>query len=131
MIEETNLEKLDKKIETWKNKLIDLSRRNRLLNFRPTKVTTIKIIDEIPSEVFKSMVSENKSFHFLPKENDDLIENNQKDDEILITEFFEYETEELEDKHTDLNLQTNLTEEQLGKNLKRIQFRANLLMVEQ
>lgn len=131
MIEETNLEKLDKKIETWKNKLIDLSRRNRLLNFRPTKVTTIKIIDEIPSEVFKSMVSENKSFHFLPKEKDDLIENNQTDDETLITEFFEYETEKLEDKHTDLNLQTNLTEEQLGKNLKRIQFRANQLMEEQ
>ncbi len=131
MIEETNLEKLDKKIETWKNKLIDLSRRNRLLNFKPTKVTTIKIIDEIPSEVFKSMVSENKSFNFLPKEKNDLIENNQKDDEILITEFFEYETEELEDKHTDLNLQTNLTEEQLGKNLKRIQFRANQLMEEQ
>lgn len=131
MIEETNLEKLNKKIETWKNKLIDLSRRNRLLNFRPTKVTTIKIIDEIPSEVFKSMVSENKSFHFLQKEKDDSIENNQSDDEILITEFFEYETEELEDKHTDLNLQTNLTEEQLGKNLKRIHFRANQLMEEQ
>ena len=68
MPERTDKEILEYKIETWKNKLIDLSRRNRLLNFRPTKVTTIKVVDEIPSEIFKSMVIENNSFHFLPKE---------------------------------------------------------------
>jgi len=51
MPDKTDKEILEHKIETWKNKLIDLSRRNRLLNFRPTKVTTIKVVDELPSEV--------------------------------------------------------------------------------
>ena len=58
MPERTDKEILEYKIETWKNKLIDLSRRNRLLNFKPTKVTTIKVVDELPSEIFKSMVIE-------------------------------------------------------------------------
>lgn len=130
----TEKEILEQKIEAWKNKLIDLSRRNRLLNFRPTKVTTIKIIDELPSEIFKSMVVENNSFHFQSKEEktDGLF--NKKDslqnDEIE-SEFYEYAVEGLEEKHTDLDLQTNLTNEKLQKNLKRIQFRANQLMEEQ
>ncbi len=56
MTERMVKEILEQKIEAWKNKLIDLSRRNPLLNFKATKVTTIKIIDELPTEVFKSMV---------------------------------------------------------------------------
>ncbi|MCK4448373.1 MAG: DUF4011 domain-containing protein, partial [Candidatus Marinimicrobia bacterium] len=132
MIEQNNTDILDKKIEDWKNKLIDLSRRNRLLNFRPTKATTIKIIDEIPSEVFKSMVVDNNSFHFLSIETDDLTEQDQIElDGKLDIEFFEYDSEKLQNKHTDLNLQTNLTEERLQRNLKRIHFRANQLMEEQ
>ncbi|WP_457559109.1 DUF4011 domain-containing protein [Candidatus Harpocratesius sp.] len=134
MPERTEKEILEYKIETWKNKLIDLSKRNRLLNFRPTKVTTIKIIDEIPSEIFKSMVNENNSFHFLPKEEETkelFDENDNPNDENHSKEFYEYDDENLEEKHTDLNLQTNLESQRLQKNLKRIQFRANQLMEEQ
>ncbi|MBC8174762.1 MAG: DUF3320 domain-containing protein [Candidatus Marinimicrobia bacterium] len=130
----TEKEILEQKIEVWKNKLIDLSRRNRLLNFKPTKVTTIKIVDELPLEVFKSIVVENNSFHFLPKDEDtdelfDDKETAHNEDQKI--EFYEYDVEVLEEKHTDLNLQTNLTNERLQKNLKRIQFRANQLMEEQ
>jgi superfamily I DNA and/or RNA helicase/very-short-patch-repair endonuclease len=134
MPEKVDKKILEKKIEAWKNKLIDLSRRNRLLNFRTTKVTTLKIIDELPSEVFKSMVVENNSFHFLPKEEDtkELFKDNESTQiNEQESEFHEYTIEELEEKHTDSNLQTNLTNERLLKNLKRIQFRANQLMEEQ
>ncbi|MBL7087154.1 MAG: DUF3320 domain-containing protein [Candidatus Cloacimonetes bacterium] len=134
MPERTDKEILEYKIETWKNKLIDLSRRNRLLNFRPTKVTTIKVVDEIPSEIFKSMVVENNSFHFLTKEGEteELFDENEKQkDETHSKDFYEYDDENLEEKHSDLNLQTNLEPERLQKNLKRIQFRANQLMEEQ
>jgi very-short-patch-repair endonuclease len=134
MPEKTNKEILEYKIETWKNKLIDLSRRNRLLNFKPTKVTTIKVVDEIPSEIFRSMVIENNSFHFIPKnvkieEFFDVIETQK--DETPSKDFYEYDNESLKEKHTDLNLQTTLEPERLQKNLKRIQFRANQLMEEQ
>jgi len=131
MLEKTDKEKLEYKIKTWKNKLIDLSRRNRLLNFKPTEVTTIKVVDEKPSEIFKSMVIENNSFHFLPKEEEteELFDNEYLKVEIQEKEFYEYGN--LEGKHTDLNLQTNLESQRLQKNLKRIQFRANQLMEEQ
>lgn len=132
MLEQKDKEILDKKIEDWKNKLIDLSRRNRLLNFKPTKVTTIKIIDELPSEIFKSLVIDNKSFHFLTKREDDLLENyRQINRDESDEEFYTYDSNVLEDKHIDLNLQTNLPEENLHKNLKRIHFRSNQLMEEQ
>lgn len=134
MPERTDKEILEYKIETWKNKLIDLSRRNRLLNFKPTKVTTIKVVDELPSEIFKSMVIEHNSFHFLPKEeeSEELFDEIEKQkDETTSKDFYEYENKSLEEKHTDLNLQTNLEPQRLQKNLKRIQFRANQLMEEQ
>jgi len=122
----------EKKITDWKNKLIDVSRRNRLLNFKPTKVTTIKILDKSPSDIFKSLVVNKESFHFLPREKQLSIfddENEQIDE--YDTEFSEYKYDELEEKHTDLSLQTNLTQEKLQRNLKRIQFKATQLMEEQ
>lgn len=130
MVEPNKEEVLDRKIATWKNKLIDLSRRNRLLNFRPTKVSTIKIIDEIPSEVFRSLVIESKSFHFLAKEEEDLLNHEEEVEEQEI-EFNLYALEELEAKYTDLNLQTDLSEKRLQKKMKNIYFRANQLMEEQ
>ena len=48
-------------IANWKRKLLDLSRRNRALNFKPTKVSTIAIVDEQPAEVFRRMYLERVS----------------------------------------------------------------------
>ena len=50
---------IEKRISIWKEKLIDLSKRNRLLNFKQTKGSTLKIIDEIPPEIFKSLYCKN------------------------------------------------------------------------
>jgi very-short-patch-repair endonuclease len=134
MPEITDKKILEQKIEAWKNKLIDLSRRNRLLNFKPTKVTTIEVVDELPSEIYKSMVVENNSFHFISNDENSEDLFNGRENKYISTqdnEFHEYAVEELEEKHTDLNLQTNLTNERLQKNLKRIHFKANQLMEEQ
>lgn len=35
---------IDKKVEAWKNKLLDLGKRNRLLNYRETKRSSLKIL---------------------------------------------------------------------------------------
>jgi len=43
-------------IAQWKTKLIDVSKRNRALNVKPTPVTTVRIIDEYPPQVFKQVV---------------------------------------------------------------------------
>src|SRR5215467_9448471 len=51
-------------IENWKRKLLDISKRNRALNFRPNKVTTITILDEQPAEVFRQLYIRGKSMRF-------------------------------------------------------------------
>jgi hypothetical protein len=66
---------VEERIKRWKQKLIDLSKRNRLLNFRPTKVTTIRIVDEIPSEVYRLIAIDNISMGFVP------VASDEKDDE--------------------------------------------------
>ena len=48
-------------------KLLDLSRRNTLLNFRESR-RTIRIIDELPNETFRLLVLEGKAMEFSPYE---------------------------------------------------------------
>src|SRR3954466_13172772 len=52
-------------IDNWKRKLLDLSRRNRLLNFRVNKVSTITVVDELPAEVFRTLYLREKGMRFL------------------------------------------------------------------
>jgi hypothetical protein len=42
-------------IDRWKRQLLDVSKRNRALNFKMSKVSTIAIIDEQPAEVFRQL----------------------------------------------------------------------------
>src|SRR6267143_6666648 len=48
-------ERVRMSIENWKRKLLDLTKRNRALNFRMNKVSTIAIVDEQPPEVFRQL----------------------------------------------------------------------------
>jgi uncharacterized protein DUF4011 len=51
-------------IETWKRKLLDLTRRNRALHFRPARVSTVTIVDEQPAEVFRQLYLREKAMRF-------------------------------------------------------------------
>jgi very-short-patch-repair endonuclease len=51
-------------IENWKRKLLDLTKRNRALNFRVNKVSTIVIVDEQPPEVFRQLYIQGQSMRF-------------------------------------------------------------------
>ncbi len=129
---------IEERLKKWKEKLVDLSKRNRLLNFRPTKVSTIRIIDELPSEILHLLAIEKGGMEFLPleKEKEDLFQLSAEakpdiDAEISSVQFRKYKKEELEKKYTDKYLQTNLTKERLTKNLFRIYSKANSVMEEQ
>ena len=50
-----------------RKKLIDLSRRNPLLNFRENR-RSIPIVDELPNEVFRLLISKGRQMEFLPFE---------------------------------------------------------------
>lgn len=51
-------------IDHWKRKLLDLTKRNRALNFRATKVSTISVVDEQPAEVFRRLYLQGKPMRF-------------------------------------------------------------------
>ncbi|MBI3301058.1 MAG: DUF4011 domain-containing protein, partial [Deltaproteobacteria bacterium] len=53
-------------VDNWKRKLLDLSKRNRSLNFRMNKVSTIAIVDEQPAEVFRQLCLKGQSMRFKP-----------------------------------------------------------------
>jgi len=128
------------RVNRWKKKLIDLTKRNRLISFRPTKVSTVRIVDEQPPEVFATLVTELKAMDFSPmpekkeKEGGDPEEKEIEEDDKVETqtkEFEKYDKEKLAEKHVDIHLQTNLTKEQLSKNLFRIHSSSALVMEEQ
>ena len=55
-------------VNAWKSKLLDLSKRNRALNFKVNKFSTVTIIDELPTEIFKLLCGQKKSLKFKPSD---------------------------------------------------------------
>ena len=47
---------VDRELARAREHLLDLTLRNRLLNFRPTKRTTIHVVDELPDQIWKLLV---------------------------------------------------------------------------
>jgi very-short-patch-repair endonuclease/KaiC/GvpD/RAD55 family RecA-like ATPase len=48
-------DRLQYRLDQWKRQLIDLTRRNRLLNYKPTKASTVEIVDELPQLVLERL----------------------------------------------------------------------------
>ncbi len=55
------------KIRALRKNLLDLTMRNKLLNFKP-QVRSIRVIDEIPTEIYQLMVLEDKKMQFMPRQ---------------------------------------------------------------
>src|SRR5438045_415856 len=58
--------RLNASIDYWKRSLLDLTHRNRALNFKPARVSTIVIVDEQPAEVFHELCLNRGSMKFKP-----------------------------------------------------------------
>ena len=52
-----------------RSKLLDLTRRNRLLNYKES-AKSIRVVDELPDEVFRILVHEGKEMEFVPLRED-------------------------------------------------------------
>ena len=135
-------------IANWKRKLLDLSRRNRALNFKPTKVSTIAIVDEQPAEVFRRMYLEEITMRFkasdseaAPGSDDDAdpavgveadgepLEFDSESEEAL--EYVPYDSASVDERHKDNWLQTRLSPEALDHSLRRIDEQARTAIEEQ
>lgn len=57
--------KIDARIAEWKRRLIDLTRRNRLLFFTSTRSSTLHVIEPSPDEIFQRLVVDEKQWMLL------------------------------------------------------------------
>ena len=142
MPSEASLDRLGYRLENWRRNLIDLTRRNRLLNYRRTKVSTVEVVDEVPQQVLSQLFN-GERFKFDPKpepEDRGLFTEKGKGGDRTPTQpsrfrtgrAVEYsDTKDLPERHRDDRLQTMLSEAQLGKNLLNIYRRAKESMEEQ
>ena len=82
---------IEKQLQEARQNLLDLTMRNRLLNFRQTKIRTIKINDGNPANIYDIFVLNEKAMEFqskpetstanntVKKEEHDLLEESEKD----------------------------------------------------
>lgn len=69
---DTIKEKIDLCINEWRRRLIDLTRRNRLIYFVPKRSSSIQIAEPTPSEVFNRFVIDEKALKcFIPEEDEE------------------------------------------------------------
>ncbi|MBP2045396.1 DUF3320 domain-containing protein [Methanobacterium aggregans] len=149
---------IEAQVGTLRKNLLDLSMKNQLLNFRPY-TRSIKVEDEIPTEVYSILVLNEKKMQFLPraekdetrdseaidpkKEENGQISGNAPDfqddpnnmdrnheEKSILWKLPEPQLKVAE-KHSDLLLQTNLTAEELQKRLFRIGQQSRSMLEEQ
>lgn len=125
---------IEKELELLRQNLLDLSYRNNLINYKPSKGRTIPIIDEYPREIYNIFVLQEKSMKFLPKDIDSP-ENLKSDSEKVNNSDLKWapiinEAEE-PDHYFDDYLNTPYGPEDLGKKLFYVYNQAKSVFEEQ
>ncbi|HLK65432.1 MAG TPA: DUF3320 domain-containing protein [Bryobacteraceae bacterium] len=115
-------------LEIARRDLLDLGLRNTLLNYRPLRSRGIEVVDEIPREVFRILVAEEKAMTFLPGAIADSAGN-----AIGAAAGLEQPGDErgIAPRHTDSRLQTAYTSAQLQSRLLATYHAARTAMEEQ
>ena len=97
-----------KRLEGTRRELLDLTLRNPLLNHRPSRRRGLRIVDEIPSEVYRLLVRDERPMSFQPAQR--AAEGSSMDVEEFPRELLAFLGEEdpkqPEDRHVDTRLQT-------------------------
>lgn len=55
---------MDKKLEYWEHQLLDLGKRNKMINYRETKRTTIKLVEPSFDELFNRLALDEETLTF-------------------------------------------------------------------
>jgi very-short-patch-repair endonuclease/DNA polymerase III delta prime subunit len=129
-------------IGNWKRKLLDVSKRNRALSFKPTKVSTVAIVDEQPAEVFRHLYIQDRQMRFRPAQaeakpepTETTLPYDQIEEEVeefaSAPDFVPYDVAGINVRYTDDILQTSLPPEDLDKSLRRISDQARVSIEEQ
>ncbi|MGL4908906.1 MAG: DUF4011 domain-containing protein [Bacteroidales bacterium] len=112
---------IEHKIEKWKNKLLDLGKRNRLLNYKDTKRSNLKILTPCCLSLWQSFVQDETPLEFPFYD-----ESSEEDSEELSEELTEEITEE-----SSYSITTNQTIKEMQKTLRNLRDKAKTANEEQ
>lgn len=104
-----NFEAREQELDKWKDKLLDLSFRNRLLNFRPNK-GTVEILCHSPSEI-EDILADGAAFEILPEPKQSSLNQHRTDQQEILTDQItvNFERKKLLTKITEAKFQAVLT----------------------
>ena len=120
----TNGTSIAQKLEQSRRDVLDLTLRNSLLNFRPSKRWGIEVVDELSAEISRILVEKQRTMYFIPAP--EAISESRTDDEDkeipseLLTLLGEPEVDSdgPADRHVDNKLQTLLERATLNRRLR-------------
>ena len=69
---------LEEQIKIARQKLLDLSMRNRLLNYKSSKARTIRLVDENPREIYNILVLSRRAMDFRSRSGNKSISENEE-----------------------------------------------------
>ena len=105
------------KVELWKNKLLDMGKRNRLLNYRDTRKSSLRILNPTIYDLWDSFVIHEHELQF------PFIDDTQ----LSLSEF----EDENGSAHHDIGLMTNLPLKEQQRVLRNLRSKAKTISEEQ
>jgi len=117
------------KLLDLRRQLLDLTKRNRLLNFRHNK-SAVRVIDEQPRQIFDYLVRLAKPMTLIPLEPPDEPEDDSPEDDGTRSVSTSVQVEEVRERHRDNELQTKLFVETLEARLRRMASKARTIIEE-
>lgn len=111
------METVDLRINNWKKKLLDLGKRNRLINYKETKRSNIQIISPNIEEIYKQLVINEETLNF------PYILEEETDDDDLVTG--------TDEKIIDGDIITNRSFKEMQKTLGSLRSKAKTAIEEQ
>lgn len=141
-MEQEGIRAIEKQLSAARQKLLDLTMRNRLLNSRPTKGRTIEVIDEVPREIYDLLVVQERAMQFRQSPDAPAEKAAQAEDPAgpvapaANVEAADVDSERAADdglaaRHTDKYLQTSLARDELQAMLFRIANESYSVLEEQ
>jgi hypothetical protein len=116
-------------LENARQSLLDLTLRNRLLNYRPSRLRSIRVTGELPAEIYEALVLREKTLAFRGTGS-----RKREDDGDVQRQYETWsarQAEELESRHTDRFLQTPYDDESLDRKLFRVYHEGRSVLEEQ
>ncbi|WP_319379361.1 DUF3320 domain-containing protein [uncultured Methanocorpusculum sp.] len=111
-------------LEELRSRLLDLTVRNNLLNYKPSPGRSIEVIDCDPAEIYRLLVLEEKGMRFYPASKASRSESEDK-------RIWKYPTFSKTAKYADLILHTPYTDIELRKKLYSLQNKSRTVFEEQ